>query len=170
MVTQGPLTYNTSAAKVSRLPPFKISGLWPIRPIQSCFPAIFRNWGKKALRQGITVLHPNNEEKLLLKPRKLPLTRARKRPSRSVQRNTRFPRYVELELSGDTAPLAEALQSERAEPVPLLTATFRGGRCVRLCPGPRNRSVVVRAWRLERVCFAVALASYDLVGEPLRIG
>jgi hypothetical protein len=32
---------------------------------------------------------------------------------------TQYLRYVELELSGDTAPLADALQTERGEPAPL---------------------------------------------------
>src|SRR5262249_20929336 len=32
---------------------------------------------------------------------------------------TQYLRYVELELSGDIAPLAEALQAERAEPAPM---------------------------------------------------
>jgi len=40
-------------------------------------------------------------------------------PAKPGATQTQYVRYVELELSGDTAPLAEALQAERAEQAPL---------------------------------------------------
>ena len=40
-------------------------------------------------------------------------------PAKPGTTQTQYLRYVELELSGDTAPLAEALQTERAEQAPL---------------------------------------------------
>ena len=40
-------------------------------------------------------------------------------PAKPGSTQTQYLRYVELELSGDTAPLVEALQAERAEQAPL---------------------------------------------------
>jgi hypothetical protein len=40
-------------------------------------------------------------------------------PAKTGGTQTQYLRYVELELSGDTAPLAEALQAERGEQAPL---------------------------------------------------
>jgi hypothetical protein len=95
-------------------------------------------------------------------------------PAKPGTTQTQFLRHIELELSGDTAPLAEALQAERGEDAPLKKRWY-GGTSSTLY---RDYPVIFTSPTLLRIHWDVvpgthrflkALRPYTVIADPVSI-